>query len=337
MGGVISFFKEAYYRISTVLYALKCVYYLPPQTVERFLNSYKLFDMDKVTDDSEHFIADYYAVLNHLCAVGQVEKMYIPPIMDMKAGILANQTLFERQMMKDLDIHPGQHVLDVGCGRGRIAAHVARETKAKVDGINIDAEQLRHARSYAERSGLKEQLNFTNQSYNDPFPFENQTFDALYNVQALTYAKDYDALFKEMYRVMKPGAKASFLDWFVYDKLDLSNPDHKRLMSQVKPLIGAVRDPTPKEFCDALERSGFKILKNANASIDGFQYPLIDEADRYFNIIRSIVEFLATWRIIPSHLKLLFDRLTKDGQAFVEGDKMGLYSSVHQIIAQKPK
>jgi sterol 24-C-methyltransferase len=239
-------------------------------------------------------------------------------------------------MMRDLAIKPGQRVLDVGCGRGRIAHHVARETKAKVDGINIDAEQLRHARSYAERTGMSQQLHFTNQSYNEPFPFEDKTFDALYNVQALTYAKDYDALFAEMFRVMKPGAKASFLDWFVYDKLDWTNPEHKLLMSQVKPLIGAVRDPTPKEFCEALERAGFKILKDKNASVDGFQYPLIDEADKYFNIIRAIVDFLATWRIIPSHLKLLFDRLTKDGQAFVEGDKMGLYSSVHQIIAEKP-
>lgn len=32
--------------------------------------------------------------------------------------------------------------------------------------------------------------------------------------QALTYAKDLVALLKEMNRVLKPGAKISFLDWF---------------------------------------------------------------------------------------------------------------------------
>ena len=39
---------------------------------------------------------------------------------------------------------------------------------------------------------------------------------------------------------------------------------------------------------------------------------------------------------VPSHLLTLFERLTKDGEAFVEADKLGLFTTSWQIIAQKP-
>jgi len=32
----------------------------------------------------------------------------------------------------------------------------------------------------------------------------------------------------------------------------------------------------------------------------------------------------------------LFDRLTKDGDAFIEADRLGIFTTSYQIIAQKP-
>ena len=46
-------------------------------------------------------LIDYYSVLNHLCALGQVEKMYIPPAMDLSVSIMANQVLLEQKMARD--------------------------------------------------------------------------------------------------------------------------------------------------------------------------------------------------------------------------------------------
>lgn len=75
-----------------------------------------------------------------------------------------------------------------------------------------------------------------------------------------------------MYRVMKPGAKLSFLEWFVYDAYDPKNKTHVELMKRNKGIIGAVYNPTPREMVKALEAAGFKVEVNENASIDGHQY-----------------------------------------------------------------
>merc|ERR1712060_722872 len=172
---------------------------------DTFLKSYELFDQERVkgVDEEAQHIVNYYKVVNHLCAVGEVEKMYIPPVMDLKQGIFANQMLWEEKGMADkLDVGPGKKVLDVGCGRGRIAHHVASYTGAQVTGLNIDKTQLSLGKEYARATGLfGTQLDFVEGNYNEPLPFSNSSFDALYHVQALTYARDLPALLREMYRV----------------------------------------------------------------------------------------------------------------------------------------
>jgi len=344
IAGSCGYFQQSpallWYRLSTSATALYAVMTLPQGHVEDFLGSYALFDKDTYTGEADaKLIKDYYKVLNHLCAIGEVEKMYIPPAMDLKLGIFANQMLWEEQGMADkLGVGPGKKVLDVGCGRGRVAHHVASHTGAKVVGINIDKTQLGMARNYAKATGLLgEKLDFVEGNYNNPLPFEDQSFDALYHVQALTYAQDLPTLFKEMHRVLKPGAKISFLDWFQLPAYNASDVHHQKLLRETKAVIGAVYTPTPLEYEQMLKAAGFTVLSSEEASSDGgHQWPLIKSAEFFFETARSIVHVLCNWNLIPKHMAPLLDRLAEGGESFIEADQKSLFTTSWQIIAQKP-
>jgi len=268
-----------------------------------------------------------------------VEKMYIPPAMDLSLSIFGNQLLWEEKGMADkLDIGPGKKVLDVGCGRGRIAHHVASYSGAHVTGLNIDKSQLQLGREFAKATGMESQLAFVHGNYNDGLPFPDESFDALYHVQALTYAKDLPALLKDMYRVLKPGAKISFLDWFKLPAYNPEDPHHKKLLREVKAVIGAVKTPAPEEYNTLLEEAGFKVISSQEASEDGgHQWQLVSQAEFFFESAKSIVSFLAKYGLIPKHFDVLLHRLTEGGQSFVEADKLSLFTTSWQIIAQKPK
>eukprot|EP00438_Fugacium_kawagutii_P034405 Skav207740 [mRNA] locus=scaffold362:398378:405253:- [translate_table: standard] len=235
-----------------------------------------------------------------------------------------------------LHMGPKSRVLDMGCGRGRVAHHMASYSGAHVTGINIDHSQVRMAKEHANITNMAHRLNFVQGNFNDPLPFEDETFDALYQVQVLTYTLDADKLFKEMYRILKPGAKLSFLDYVSLPNYDPSDPQHKELLLKVKPLLGAVWTPTPADFTKPLEKAGFKILMNEDASLGGHQYPLIEKAEVFFTAVRWLLRGLTKLHLIPPHFLTLFERLTKDGEAFIEADKMGLFTTSWQIIAQKP-
>jgi len=181
-------------------------------------------------------------------------------------------------------------------------------------------------------------LHFINTSYNNiPFPFEDNSLDAIYEIQAITYATDPKKLFAEMFRVLKPGGRVVFLDWFCLPNFNPSNPAHVDLMRKCKPLVGAVWSPYPDEMCEIFEKSGFKVLKSDNASVDGFMWPMIEKANTFFNIVNSLVNFCVFIRVLPPHFKVLFDRFSKDGCAFIEADKLRILTAGHEIIAIKPQ
>lgn len=59
-----------------------------------------------------------------------------------------------------LRLAPGQKVLDIGCGWGGLALHLARTAGVEMLGITLSEPQLRHARARAEAEGLDGRVRF---------------------------------------------------------------------------------------------------------------------------------------------------------------------------------
>lgn len=335
-------------RIETALRSFRVLRRLTPEQVDSFMQSYIIYDLDWANETEMletlgldyqkkvgECLSDYYSVLNHLCAIGELEKMYIPPAMDLDESIVMNQILYEESVAKELLLPPASHVLDLGCGRGRVAAHMSRVTGAKVTGLNIDADQIASAKAFNEQMGLSN--NFVCADFNDlPLPFPDNHFDGFYQIQAFSLAKDHKALCQELYRVLKPGARVSLLDWASLDAYDPDNMHHQDLMRRIKPLIGAVGTPTPRSLEKALDSAGFLVLESNNASIDGLQAPLIERADGYFRTARRALLGLVRMGLLPAHFRTLFNRLTQDCDCFIEADRARLITTSYHWLAEKP-
>jgi sterol 24-C-methyltransferase len=219
------------------LRSFKTLYSLPPEKIDAFLGSYDIYDHDWVDEKQliekmgkdyyatiQKKLVDYYCVLNHLCAIGQVEKMYIPPAIDLSKSIIGNQALFEKRMSRDLGLVQGNRVLDIGCGRGRVANHVASTTGAQVTGMNIDLDQLESAKRFALGSGMEKQCQFQRADLNETLPFPDNSFDSIYEIQVVfSLAKDPEKVFKEIHRVLKPGGKFACLEWVRLKEYDPKN------------------------------------------------------------------------------------------------------------------
>jgi len=59
-----------------------------------------------------------------------------------------------------LRLEPGQKLLDIGCGWGGLALHLARTADVEVLGITLSESQLRHARARAATEGLDKRVRF---------------------------------------------------------------------------------------------------------------------------------------------------------------------------------
>ena len=84
---------------------------------------------------------------------------------------------------RKLALEPGQHVLELGCGWGSLALHMAEHYGVEVTACNISREQLDYARGEARRRGLEARVRFVEQDYRNAAG----TFDRLVSVGMLEH------------------------------------------------------------------------------------------------------------------------------------------------------
>ena len=336
-------------RVETALRSFRILKGLTAEQVDNFMSSYVIYNLDWADEKMMaetlgpdfqkkvgECLRDYYSVLNHMCAIGELEKMYIPPAMDLHSNLTANQILYEESIAEELQLPDSANVLDLGCGRGRVAAHIHSLTGANVTGLNIDYDQVSSAVAFNKEKRLPN--NFIRADFNDlPLPLPDAHFDGFYQIQAFSLCKDIPKLCKELYRVLKSGARLSLLDWASLDAYDPKDMHHRELMRRIKPLIGAVGTPTPKSLAEDLESAGFRVLRTNNASIDGLQSPLIEKADGYFRTAKLALLGLVRVGLLPAHFRTLFNRFTQDCDAFIEADRARLITTSYHWLAEKPQ
>ncbi len=339
----------SFYRARTIWTSFKELYKLPQEKVDAFVDSFEIYTHDwkdeaklKKAYGEDYYkvvqqkICDWYSVLNYICALGSVEKMYIPTIVDSKKSLCENQKLFETQMMKDLRLKSGSNVLDIGCGRGRVAAHVAMESNSHVTGINIDDEQLKQAKLFAKRKKIEGKTNFQKADMNDiPFKFKDQEFDAIYHIQVFSLSRDLTRLLKELHRILKPGGRVSSCDWSTLDKYDPTNKEHVIMVEKIKPLLGAIGTPSKAEYIKAFEDAGFRVIKAEVPSVNKTDDLNIEKASKEFGFIHKVINVLVKVKILPKHFKTLLEQLSRNVDTFIEVDRMGLATTNLHIVAEK--
>jgi len=311
---------------------------MPTVKLERFILSFAMFEKDQFVGEPGEIdlLTDYYSVLNHLCAIGNFEKMYLPPMYDENADVYTNQKIYERRMARYLDIGEGDRVADIGCGRGRVAHHVASHTGAHVTGINIDREQIRQAREYAEATGMTGKLDFKIANYNDPLPFADNSLDAAYYVQVLSYSTNLTAFFSEVFRVVKPGARVAFEDYVRGTEYNETDPHHRELKKQYEPVLGGVETSYPWIFKDAVERAGFEVVYHQDDSAGKRQYPLLEKEKDFWLPLTNIVGTLHKIGLVPQLYFDVMERMTRGTDGLIEADRLGIVSCGYVTFAQKP-
>ena len=117
-----------WYRTKTALIGLKRLATLPEEDKQACIDAYKFFQRMQAgekteTEDETRAVADYYKVLNNMLSVFGLEKLYLPPQLNDSEGLYANQLLCEQAVLKELNLKDPEasHLLDMGCGRGRIS------------------------------------------------------------------------------------------------------------------------------------------------------------------------------------------------------------------------
>lgn len=112
----------------------------------------------------------------------------------------------EHYLSAQMHLKPGMRVLDVGCGVGGPAREIARFSGAHITGVNNNAFQVGRANKYTAKAGLSELVDFVKGDFMHLVEqFGENSFDAVYAIEATVHAPDFEGIYGQIKKVLKPG------------------------------------------------------------------------------------------------------------------------------------
>jgi len=103
-------------------------------------------------------------------------------------------------IIKKLDLHPGQRILDVGCGWGGMAFEIARQSQCEVTGISLSENQINYCNKKAKELKKDNQVHFELCDYRAV----KEKFERIVSVGAFEHfgKKFYKTFFKKISNIM---------------------------------------------------------------------------------------------------------------------------------------
>lgn len=159
------------------------------------------------------------------------------------------------------DLKEGDVVLDIGSGAG-IDTFIASKKvgeKGKIYGLDMTPKMIEKAKENASKAGI------TNVEYilgeADHIPLKEGIVDLVISNCVINLAPDKEKVFKEIYRVLKPGGKIMVSDILSEDLPEEILENDSFYSSCV---AGAISE---EQYLDAISKAGFKEIKIPSKSV----------------------------------------------------------------------
>lgn len=137
----------------------------------------------------------------------------------------ADPLRMERRIADSAELASARDVLDVGCGIGGPACHLASFTGARIRGLTPNAMQLDLARARARQAQLEDRVAFDRGSASE-LPYPDESFDVVLFFESPCHFPDRDRFFREVKRVLRPGGRLAGEDWLATDGLSAAESEH---------------------------------------------------------------------------------------------------------------
>ncbi len=164
--------------------------------------------------------------------------------------------------LRQVDLAPGQRLLEIGCGWGALAHKASVEFGAAVTGVTLSTEQLAYAR---QRLAAPQQEGLRLQDYRD---IDDGPYDAICSIEMIeAVGREYwPTYFQAVQRLLKSGGKACIQSIVIDDGLFERYLRSTDFIQQYIFPGGCL--PCPAEFGRQVEAAGLRVIDEFAFGID---------------------------------------------------------------------
>lgn len=246
-------------------------------------------------------------------------------------------------------------VLDVGCGVGGPAREIIKFTGCKVMGFNNNDYQIERSLHYAKKQGLQDRWAATKGDFMQ-MQFPDNSFDAVYAIEATVHAPSLQGVYEEIFRVLKPGGVFGVYEWLMTDEYDNDNPEHREIRLGIELGDGISNMVTVSEGVRSFKAAGFEMLHNEDLADRPDATPWYYPLDGNFSHAKSIGDVITIARmtkvgrglihkflgagemisVIPQGTQKMADSLAIAADNLVAGGKKKLFTPMYLMVGRKP-
>ncbi|KAJ7600405.1 delta-sterol C-methyltransferase [Mycena floridula] len=314
-------------------------------------------DTDKRVDSYAEVVNGYYDGATDLYEYGWATSFHFSRFYKGE-GFTASLARHEHYLSSHMRLRPGMRVLDVGCGVGGPAREIAVFSDATIIGLNNNDFQLGRARKYTKQMGLEDQVSFVKGDFMKlAEQFGENSFDAVYAIEATCHAPTWEGVYGEIMKVLKPGGVFGVYEWCMTDAWDPSIPSHANLQHQIE-LGNGIPEMRPIKLArQALKDVGFEIEHEEDLADRGdeipWYYPLEGDISKaqtfwdYFTVWRmswsgmlvthNALKVLEFFRVVPKGTCEVGEALKVAAISLVEGGRSKLFTPMYLVISRKPR
>ncbi|PKI84803.1 Erg6p [Malassezia vespertilionis] len=263
----------------------------------------------------------------------------------------------EHFLAHKMSLRRGMRVLDVGCGVGGPAREIARFSEVNIVGVNNNAYQVDRANRYTAKANLENQVEFAKGDFmNLVSQFGENSFDAVYAIEATCHAPSWEGVYKQIFDVLKPGSVFGVYEWCMTDAYDANNPEHRRVAHGIELGDGIPEMRTIAQARAALKHVGFEIEVDEDLADKGdkveWYYPLegdIRKVQTFWDIFtcwrmtrlgkfttQTGVSILEKLGLVPKGTYDMGESLKVAADALVAGGQQKLFTPMMLFVARKP-
>jgi sterol 24-C-methyltransferase len=186
--------------------------------------------------------------------------------------------------------------------------------------------------------------------------FPENTFDAVYAMEATVHAPTLQGVYEQIFRVLKPGGTFGVYEWVMTDRFDESNAEHCAIRLGIERGNGISHMRPHTDAVDAIKAAGF-VLEHEEDLAERpdavpWYYPLSGEWQYtrtlwdLLSVVRmsrigrgamhNFLRALEAVRVAPRGTAQTADELAAGAESLVQGGKLGVFTPMYFMVAKKP-
>ncbi|KAL8109727.1 24-methylenesterol C-methyltransferase 2-like [Apium graveolens] len=283
------------------------------------------------------FVDTFYNLVTDIYEWGWGQSFHFSPSLPGKSNLEATK-IHEEMAVDLLNVKPGDKILDAGCGVGGPMRAIAAHSGANVVGITINEYQVNRARLHNKKAGLDSLCEVVCGNFLE-MPFEDNSFDGVYSIEATCHAPKLEDVYSEIYRVLKPGAFYVSYEWVTTEFFDASNEEHVEIIQGIErgDALPGLRHYS--DIADIAKKVGFEVVKEkdlAKPPANPWWTRLKMGRIAYWrnHILVMILSFLG---IAPKGTVDVHEMLFVTADYLTRGGETKIFSPMHMILCRKPE